>query len=69
MTKGTYNLHEFLRKCIMRLTQVWLLPINDLATSCKCAVYQQVRRLLNGQYPPNGFRGAIFLYEFPLKPL
>jgi len=46
MTKGTYDLHEFLRKCIMRLTEGWLLPINDLATNCKCAVYQQVRRLL-----------------------
>jgi len=63
MTKGTYDLHEFLRKCVMRLTEGWLLPINDLATSCKYAVYQLVRRLLNRQYPPNRFRGATFLWE------
>jgi hypothetical protein len=63
MTKGICDLREFLRKGIMRLTKGWLLHINDLATSCKCAVYQQVRRLLFANTPPNRFRGATFLWE------
>jgi len=46
MTKGICDLRKFLHKGGVLLTKGWLLPINDLATSCKCAVYQQVRRLL-----------------------
>jgi hypothetical protein len=60
MTKVICHLRKFLHKGGVLLTKGWLLPINDLATSCKCAVYQQVRRLLNGQYPPNRFRGQLF---------
>jgi hypothetical protein len=63
MTKGICDLRKFLHKAQVRLTKGWLLPINDLATSCKCAVYQQIRRLLFANTPPNRFQGAIFLYE------
>ncbi len=69
MTKGICDLRKFLHKGGALLTKGWLLTVNDLTPMRKCAVYQRVRRLLFGKTPPNRFRGAIFLYEFPLKPL
>jgi hypothetical protein len=60
MTKGTYDLRKFLHKWGVLLTKGWLLIVNDLTTMRKCAVYQQVRRLLFGKTPPNRFRPRLF---------
>ena len=69
MTKGTYDLRKFLHKGGVLLTKGWLLIVNDLTPMRKCAVYQQVRRLLFGNTPPNRFRGAIILCELTHQPL
>jgi len=69
MTKGICDLRKFLHKAQARLTQAGSLIVRGLCYMCKCALYQQVRRLLKAKNPPNRFRGANFLYEFSLKPL
>ena len=70
MTKGTYDLRKFLHKEQVRLTEAGSLIIGYLCTiRHKLLIGGCLRRLLQGQTLPNRFRGAIFLYEFPLKPL
>jgi len=70
MTKGICDLRKFLHKVQMRLTQAGSLIIGYLRISRhKLLMLGYFRRLLQGKTLPNRFRGAIFLYEFPLKPL
>ena len=70
MTKGICDLRKFLHKAQVRLTQVGSLIIGYLCISRhKLLIGGHFRRLLQGKILPNRFRGAIFLYEFPLKPL
>ena len=59
------DLHQFLHKAQMRLTQAWLLMYSDLGHTRKYAVRQRLRRLLFANTPPNRFRGAIILCELP----
>jgi hypothetical protein len=63
MTKVICHLRKFLLKAQMRLTEAGSLIVSDLTPMRKCAVYQQVRRLLFADTPPNRFRGANFLWE------
>ena len=70
MTKGICYLRKFLHKAQVRLTEAGLLIIGYLCIiRRKLLIGGYFRRLLQGQTLPNRFRGAIFLYEFPLKPL
>lgn len=68
MTKGTHpkgicDLRKFLQKAQVRLTQAGSLIVRGLGTMRKCALHQQVRRLLFANTPPNRFLGANFLWE------
>ena len=60
MTKGICDLRKILHKGGVLLTKGCLLIVNDLTPMRKCAVYQQVRRLLFGKTPPNRFRARLF---------
>jgi hypothetical protein len=65
MTKGIPHLHEFLRKCIMRLTEAGLLIIGYLRISRrKLLMLGYFRRLLQGQTLPNRFRVRFFCTSF-----
>jgi hypothetical protein len=64
------DLRKFLHKAQVRLTQAGSLIIGYLRIiRHKLLIGGHFRRLLQGQTLPNRFRSAIFLYEFPLKPL
>ncbi len=70
MTKGICDLRKFLHKAQVRLTEAGSLIIGHLRISRrKLLMLKYFRRLLQSKTLPNRFRGAIFLYEFPLKPL
>lgn len=70
MTKGICDLRKFLHKAQVRLTEAGSLIIGYLRIiRHKLLIAGHFRRLLQGKTLPNRFRGAIFLYEFPLKPL
>ena len=69
MTKGICDLRKILHKAQVRLTQVGSLIVRCLGYIYKCAVYQQVRRLLFAKTPPNRFRGAIIFNELSRKAL
>lgn len=69
MTKGICDLRKFLHKGGVLLTKGWTLIVNDLAPMRKCALYQQLRRLLFAKTPPNRFRGATFLCELTQESL
>jgi len=61
--KGICHLHKFLLKNGEALTQAGSLMVRGLGVMRKCALHQQVRRLLFANTPPNRFRGPYFLCE------
>jgi len=70
MTKAICHLRKFLHKAQVRLTEAGSLIIGYLRINRhKLLMLGYFRRLLLTKTLPNRFRGAIFLYEFPLKPL
>jgi len=70
MTKGICDLRKILHKAQVRLTEAGSLIIGYLRIiRHKLLLLGHFRRLLQAKMLHNRFRGANFLYEFPVKHL